>query len=381
LWRTEYLQDSEALARLESLAKESLVKYLALRFLAKVYEQAGSLTEAEAAYRLSIESTPRDRERSRHQAAISLSSLLTRRGRRDEARTELEHALSAGSPDRDTESDLYEALAVTLDSDKERLLRASALQRAALLAPTDAVKRFNAAYAFAQISGKDSKNVALFDYNAVLALNRDHIAACNNLGVTLQVLELPAMSIQAFRRASELGNTLATANLAARYLDGGFLEEAQKALASASTGEDVHENVGHVLARAAAMLPQETERQTEIASRGAELSQFGADLIAALSRPGRPIESGDWHDADGKKFVFEIEGEKLVGNEGEETRFRGTIRHSGVVGIVQKNKWSLSANEMRWTKVGEFFLVRTATGAELGLWIESAFQRRTLKRA
>lgn len=84
--------------------------------------------------------------------------------------------------------------------------------------------------------------MALYHYLLIPHEER-HKSTWNNLGYVRDKLKLPANSVKAYKKAAELGETLAMSNLAYKYIRGGFLEDAKaqcdRALATPSPHKSI----------------------------------------------------------------------------------------------------------------------------------------------
>lgn len=90
----------------------------------------------------------------------------------------------------------------------------------------------------------------------------------NNLGVQYQRLDMPGKSIESFNRAADLNVTLAMANLAQRYLQEGFIEDARKMIKRANDLSkddiEVHGNVGYAKNQLDGKVNEENERERKM---------------------------------------------------------------------------------------------------------------------
>ncbi len=143
--------------------------------------------------------------------------------------------------DYEAKAVLYEGLAELYDDEGNRELEVLALEKTIEYRPNHTTSIFNTAYSHSKNRYND---LALLHYIALLRFSPNHKNGINNLGVAYSELEMPAMSVTQFKKASELGNTLASANLANAYLDAGFVQEASDVIKTAREQENPHRNVG-----------------------------------------------------------------------------------------------------------------------------------------
>ena len=124
-------------------------------------------------------------------------------------------------------------LGANLDLAEERKdddVAIASLEKLLSLDPSDNDRRFNLAYRYSHAGRSD---MAALHYEKIPAAVRTS-AAWNNLGVAYEGLTFSIRAVDAYRRSAEAGETLATSNIAKRFLDAGFVEEASKLLQEAS---------------------------------------------------------------------------------------------------------------------------------------------------
>ena len=124
---------------------------------------------------------------------------------------------------------------------KDKDLLFGACERILQLHPDDSETRFSLAH---QYSEADQEGLSLFHYLKIPYQERE-VGAWNNLGVQFDQCNLPGKSVDAYRKAEELGETLAMSNLAQKFISSGFLREADEICNRAMKIKDFHQNVGH----------------------------------------------------------------------------------------------------------------------------------------
>lgn len=155
--------------------------------------------------------------------------------------------------------------------------------------PTDHDLRFSLAYEYDE---EGQNEMAVFHYSRMVASSRTP-TDWNNLGVSLSKLNIHAPSIAAYRKAADAGSTLAVANIAFRFLDTGFVEDAEKLLTSAMAEADHHPNVDRALARAKDIPEEAKKLEDEALKRAADASEFYREFGKALAIT-RPALDGKW---------------------------------------------------------------------------------------
>lgn len=129
--------------------------------------------------------------------------------------------------------------------------------------PSDTNLRFNLAYHYSQ-EGQDK--ISLLHYKKLTAAV-EHPLGLNNMGVQYQKLDLKGKSINSYCQATDHKITLAMANLAQRYLEKGFTEDAGKMIKRANDlskdGIEVHGNVGYAKNLLDSISKEEDEKERE----------------------------------------------------------------------------------------------------------------------
>jgi tetratricopeptide (TPR) repeat protein len=145
-----------------------------------------------------------------------------------------------------------------------------ALERIIELVPDDHDAKFSLGYAHSQNSSDD---LALLHYMKIPEHERDG-AAWNNLGASSDAQGLPFRAVTAYKRAQGVEETLATSNLAAKFLKAGFLAEALSLCEQALKSENPHKNVALTWAEAKELPEQERERLDKVLANAGLVSAF-----------------------------------------------------------------------------------------------------------
>ena len=134
--------------------------------------------------------------------------------------------------------------------------------------------RFNLAYNYAQ---KEQHKLS-FLHDKKLSETAEQPMALNNLGVQYYRLGMPGKSIESYNQAANHNITLAMANLAQRYFNEGFIEDARRWIKKANDlskdGIEVHGNVGYAKNQLDEKLTEENEKEREMLVEGEKERQF-----------------------------------------------------------------------------------------------------------
>ncbi len=247
------------------------------------------------------------------------------------------------------ELQLLEALQELAEIAKDDEANLAIMERIVEVDPSDADTRFSLAYKHSQLGNDD---LALLHYSRIPYQERSS-ATWNNLGVAFDAFSLPAKSVIAYRRAEEMGETLAMSNLALKFISAGFLPEAQKQCDSALAIKDYHKNVGGALKRLKELPDKEDKKEAELLERAKPKSNFYRQFGRAASRRETNEVTGSWEGPDCVLnatllgSVFEAAGSyeqpsnpllaglmgfgsgTVASSKGKPTRFR--VRYSGTV--------------------------------------------------
>jgi hypothetical protein len=95
---------------------------------------------------------------------------------------------------------------------------------------------------------------------------------------------LHAKSVDAYRKAKAMGETLAMSNLGYKFLSEGFIPEAQAECDKALEANDYHKNIGALLVRLKEVPDEEGTKLEEVLENAKPKSEFYRDYGLAISR-------------------------------------------------------------------------------------------------
>ena len=198
------------------------------------------------------------------------------------------------------------------------------------LDPTNTDLRFDLAYRY---SKKGHNKLSLLHYKKLTNTLKSAMGL-NNLGVQYDNLKLPSKSIKSYLKAASYDNTLSMANLAQRYLNEGFTDDANlwinNANKLATEGIEVHGNVGYAKNRLDQISEEEETKEKEILIEAEKEKDFRVKYSEAYYS-GIKIDKGrfegEWKTPLGDLEIafnettnsFEIKHSKKVKVEGLET--------------------------------------------------------------
>ena len=271
----------------------------------------------------------------------------------------------------------YNALAELENKEGDQLIAAIAYEKVAQFTPQDTDVLFSAAYAQSHCN---LAHLSYVNYDTILGLKPDADMATNNMGVQASALGMEARSVEYYRRAAELGNTLAMANLAQLYLSSGFLKESEDIVRQAMTKDDPHPNVASALADIEKRKKSEADAREKALAIGTQQREFVRSYAdARFSRSLDPEDlTGVWVSERGVAVNFARNSLSLAGgweeSDGglfggkEACKLEATIVNASLHGrFERKPQESSSLLAYKPTRNRSFLAFVTPDGSELRL--------------
>ncbi len=351
-------KEPKALDKLNDLAADKEVTTTARLYRGLSLSWAGEPAAAAADYALARDAAPN--EKSRTDAIADRAEALDAAGNYDQAVEELEAALrEVENPEG--RARLWSGLAGVYAKHDKHQLRALALQRALEVSPNDNRLRFSVAWAYWNADFEMFTPAMVHHFGTVLRFDPGDDAARNNLGVIYQRSDMSILAVHAFQRAKGDGHTLAAANLANRYLQAGFADDAEKLVREAAQAKNPHQNVAAVTADIARAREEQQEKRDELQPLGEQQAGFLGCYSEARIELSRPF-TGTWRfqhngpevqisEADGALL-----GEWTVGRV--KWKFEGAIYGASAklkVSEMEYSRWSSKQEETGFSKRREAF--------------------------
>ncbi len=137
--------------------------------------------------------------------------------------------------------------------------------------PGDFWVRNSLAFKYQQLN---KNKLAFFHYKFLSQLKPEEGYIWNNLGVAYFHLNLEAKSIESYKKARDLKYTLAMSNLAHRYLNAGFHNEAKDVFDEGQRIENCHENLSRIPADLEKAKEAEDKKKENLLEEGRKLKEF-----------------------------------------------------------------------------------------------------------
>jgi len=169
-----------------------------------------------------------------------------------------------------TEVRVLETLRQVAELAKDDQAVLGALERLAEVKSGDIGIMFSLAFRHSECGNTD---VALLHYLRIPEHERDS-ATWNNLGVAFGERALSAKSVTAYRKSRSMGETLAMSNLANKFINGGFLAEAQVECDEGLKLPDYNKNISHSLARLKEVPGDEDTKLDDMLKKARPVSDF-----------------------------------------------------------------------------------------------------------
>ncbi|PEC71171.1 hypothetical protein CN282_08710 [Bacillus thuringiensis] len=174
--------------------------------------------------------------------------------------------------------DYYYLLSNLYKKNGDLKLQVYALEKAIKIKPNHKTTLFSIAYAYSEINCYE---MSILYYERLLLIDDKDTSAINNLGVAYSKLNIEHESIKLYKKASDLGNTLATANLSYSYMNAGFIDMAEQILENVKGRENVHKNVNSALLKVQRLKKEEKDKKDKKIERSKELKDLFNSLASA----------------------------------------------------------------------------------------------------
>jgi len=198
------------------------------------------------------------------------------------------------------------------------------------LSPEDHNQRFSLAYKYAE----DGENEAAMFHYRILTERNPNSSNWNNLGVALANLRLSSLSVYAYREAEKIGETLAMSNLAFKFVNEGFLDEAMGLVNKATSMKEYSENIGSVIASIKTTKEKEEREQSQLIDSFKKIRQFYIDYSRTYLKDDLSSIPLNWQ---GSKCTFQV------------TINQGTFEANGVYDKPKPTgySWSVPASSQK----------------------------------
>lgn len=352
--------DTSALKKLEDLAQKDgitpAVKHIATKYTGFCYEKAGELDKAEGAFRLAAEISSIS-ESDRAEDQVSLAKCLFKNDKKGEAFDLLMRAIAQTS-DESALSELYEGLAHIYELAGELEMKAIALEKLIEIQPNNTQLRFKAAYSYGQ---EDFDNLALLHYKTMISFKPEDPFALNNIAVAYSRLGMPIFATTFYKESFKQKETLAAANLAYKYMEAGFDEEAAEILAEARKSDKIDPKVGEAISDVEKKRQNESKSEEKAIKKAKEQQKFMLKFAEAyfVKISDSPEIAGAWKSTEGNEIEIKQVKDSIEGTwrkSNTDYKFEGNIVNRGAKITTYKKQYVWSSKEPEFVKESKGYL-------------------------
>lgn len=175
--------------------------------------------------------------------------------------------------------------------------------------PSDQDVRFSLGH---KASITDRNALALYHYR-ILCDENPTGGSLNNIALLYDQLKMPAKSVEHLARSITVyQETLASANLADKYIKEGFFDDAYKLLAEAKKAENYHNNVDSSMLRLSRARAEEEAEEARILESVQSEREFMIRYAGAYAFPHKVDLSGEWETKHGN-IPLSMSGTQIKG--------------------------------------------------------------------
>jgi hypothetical protein len=175
-----------------------------------------------------------------------------------------------------------------------------AISKALYYKPNEKDDLFQAAY------NSENNYSSLFFYTRLLQIDKSNQSGLNNIGVAYDNADLKINSIDSYKHAVKLGNTLSISNIASKYLKEGFYEEAKHILNEGLSKENIHENVYRDLSNLENKRHEEEKTKEKLLnSYGKYIAFINENAESFFTRREDKDFIGSYQSSEGAKLIIE----------------------------------------------------------------------------
>lgn len=377
--------ETNSIDELKKYSNDNDIKFDALMAIGFCYSFSNEVANSNKFYLDAMSNANNDEDRV--SAVSQYSSNLYKDKKKTEALEILSETLQKVT-DPSCKIELYENMAKIYEKEKDYENRAFVFDKAVELKPNDQNLIFDAGYSYAESKYDE---LSLLHYKNAEKINPKNGAVKNNLGVQYDNLNMPIKSIESYREADKLNITLASANIAYRFMKAGFVAEAKNILDIAKNKDDVHPNVNEALSEISKKIENENKAEEQKLESANDLRKFFLKYIDAKITKSNKLKSisGDYLSNDGKIFILATEDNKIIGKWekkfGEfsfEYKFEGEIiNNSSVLEFYEKEyNYSKSEYEFKKSKDKGYLYYSEAEENIFYLHIENTYSSKTIHK-
>jgi tetratricopeptide (TPR) repeat protein len=292
LWRI-IMSRGGSLDKIRALHAQRPENAKILENLASALSNLGSHVESAEKYQLAAEQVKGDELNSSRLLRCS-SEQLARAKRLPEANSIMSGQLKFIESNPSEELSVLYSIKSISEISKDDDLFIETLERIIHLKPDDFDSRFSLAYKHSEVGNAD---LAFYHYLQIPIPERNSIT-WNNIGVSFQGFSMPASAVRAYQKAASMGETLAMSNLGYKFMQAGFVDQADEEFKKAIQIEDFHKNVGEGISALKAIFENEDKLRDEALEKSRDKVELFRKLGHAITQAPMGDFEGVWAGPD-----------------------------------------------------------------------------------
>jgi len=298
------LDKGDGLKHLQEIAQDNPTEYEAQLYLAKGFNRYDEFEKAADRFQIAANNAPSDEERASclGDAAIAFSKA----GLIEKSRLLINEMAKIGLKIKNEEI-ILKRIRDLSEFEKEDDIYLASSEALLDFHPDDVDMRFELAFKYSELNQED---LALYHYKKIQAGQRSD-TIWNNIGVANSRLDLKSNAIRAYRKAEELGSTLAMSNLANQFIGAGFLVEADQVCQRAIKIENYDKEIGNSISSIKNVEKEDREKGVTILANTKRYRDFYKKFGQACGKQSPSILANNW---TGPKCILnlEVNGQRLI---------------------------------------------------------------------
>ena len=195
----------------------------------------------------------------------------------------------------------------------------------------------------------------------MISFKSDDPAALNNIAVAYSQLDMPILAAKFYKKAIEKKETLAAANLAYKYMNAGFDEEASKILEEARKSDKIDPKVGEAISDIEKKRQNESKIEEKAIKKANEQQKFMLRFAEAyfVKLPDCLEIARAWKSTEGNEIEIKQVKDKIEGTwrkSNTDYKFEGNIVNRGAKITTFKEQYVLSSKEFEFIKEGKGYI-------------------------
>ena len=241
------------------------------------------------------------------EATINLAAALNKDNQSSEARKVLINRLSIIEEDWQR-AIIFDALSEIENSLGNKTISIYCKDKSLEYNPNNLEELFSSAF---EASGEEVNEIAISNYLKLTKFDSDHSIALNNLGVQAQEAELSIIAMENYKKASDLNNTLAMANMGYLLLEAGFTEHAEEIAKRALKQDDPHQNVHSLMTAISEKKEAQRDEWAKLSQKSLSRQREFRSYIEQYYLGNSDDLKGKWLARESYQTTIQIENNEL----------------------------------------------------------------------